>query len=97
MNYLSDKFNFERSLNDLSKLLESAKSKNNFIDLTSSNPTLFFKYEESLIRSAFTEASFFPYEPDPQGIEKARLALVKYYEEKGRKMDVRNFFFTSGT
>ena len=97
MNYLSDKFNFERSQNDLSKLLESAKVKNNFLDLTSSNPTFFFEYEESLIRSAFTEVSIFPYEPDPQGIEKARLALVKYYEKKERKMAARNFFFTSGT
>lgn len=97
MNYLSEKFNFDRSENDLSKLLQIVKTKPEFLDLTSSNPTLFFEYDHDKIRSAFLENSFFPYAPDPQGIIKARLALVNYYHTKGRKRKPENFFFTSGT
>lgn len=97
MNYLSEKFNFDRSENELSKLLQIVKTKPEFLDLTSSNPTLFFEYEEEKIHSALSENSFFPYAPHPQGIFVARQALANYYQAKGRKMKPENFFLTSGT
>ncbi len=97
MNYLSEKFNFERTENKLSKLLQTVKSKSNFLDLTASNPTLIFKYEQDKIRSSLLKNESFTYKPDPQGFVQARIALVNYYKQKGREMVLDNFFFTSGT
>ena len=97
MNYLSSKFNFERGENDLAKILTESKTLPNFIDLTSSNPTSLFVYDLDLIQSAFINPSIISYKPDPQGLKETRLALVDYYQKKGRLMDVDQFFLTSGT
>lgn len=97
MNYLSSKLNFDRTENELAKLLHQAKEQENFIDLTSSNPTLFFEYETELIQKALSNAKIFPYAPDPNGLQTARQEIVKYYQSKGRNLDIDNLFFTSGT
>jgi alanine-synthesizing transaminase len=97
MNYLSSKLNFDRTENELAKLLHLVKTQENFIDLTSSNPTLFFEYETELIQKALSSNNIFPYAPDPNGLKTARLEIVKYYQSKGRILDVDNLFFTSGT
>ena len=97
MNYLSSKLNFDRTENELAKLLHLVKTQENFIDLTSSNPTLFFEYETELIQKALSSNNIFPYAPDPNGLKTARQEIVKYYQSKGRILDVDNLFFTSGT
>lgn len=97
MNYLSSKLNFDRTENELAKLLHLVKTQENFIDLTSSNPTLFFEYETELIQKALSSNNIFPYAPDPNGLKTARQEIVKYYQSKGRILDVDNLFLTSGT
>ena len=97
MNYLSSKFNFDRSENKLSQILSYKKKNPQFLDLTVSNPTLLFDYEYEKIQNAFATTSPFPYNPDPQGLIETRLALVNYYQTKSINRNVENFFLTTGT
>lgn len=97
MNYLSSKFNFERGENDLSKLLSVKKNQTSFLDLTSSNPTSLFSYDTESILSAFQNPLIASYQPDPQGLMEARLAIVEYYNSKGRRLLADQIFLTSGT
>ncbi|HMW06544.1 MAG TPA: pyridoxal phosphate-dependent aminotransferase [Leptospiraceae bacterium] len=97
MNYLSDRFDFERSENELSRILELTKNNADFLDLTISNPTSLFHYDLEKIQKGLNASFLFPYSPDPFGIESAREILVKYYQSKGRIFQKENFFFASGT
>lgn len=96
MNYLSHRFDFDRSENEITKILESVKRNKNFLDLTSSNPTNIFSYEKESIQKAMGE-KIFPYAPDPKGVVSARESLVNFYKKKGRELKIENLFLASGT
>jgi alanine-synthesizing transaminase len=68
-------------------------------DLTASNPTTCgFQYDEAAILEALRDPASLRYEPEPKGALAARLAVVRYYKEKGAAdVDPENLVLTTGT
>ncbi|HSC46003.1 MAG TPA: pyridoxal phosphate-dependent aminotransferase, partial [Candidatus Acidoferrum sp.] len=68
------------------------------LDLTRSNPTeCGFRYDEALIRGAFTGEGLLRYQPDPKGLRAGREAVCKYYAGCGLGIGPDELFLTSGT
>jgi alanine-synthesizing transaminase len=67
-------------------------------DLTESNPTRCgFSYEESKILHALTEPSILSYNPEPRGLLRARIAVMKYYARRGISLTPEQIILTSST
>ncbi|MGD0957964.1 MAG: pyridoxal phosphate-dependent aminotransferase [Candidatus Acidiferrales bacterium] len=68
------------------------------LDLTASNPTTCgFQYDEPAILAALRSPAALQYDPDPKGLRSARKAVVRYYGEKGARVDPEHLVLTTGT
>jgi alanine-synthesizing transaminase len=68
------------------------------LDLTISNPTeCGFEYDSSAILGALSNPAALAYEPNPRGLEFARLAVADYYADRGDHVSVEDIFLTTST
>ena len=67
-------------------------------DLTASNPTeCGFQYDSDSILAALRNPAALRYEPNPQGLERTRLAVSEYYSAHGAAISVKDMILTSST
>jgi alanine-synthesizing transaminase len=68
------------------------------LDLTVSNPTeCGFAYDGEAILNALRNPAALKYEPNPRGLECARLAVAQYYAEKGAAVGIQDIILTAST
>lgn len=68
------------------------------IDLTLSNPTeCGFRYNEAPILDALRNPASLKYEPNPRGLETARIAVEQYYAERGTTVSAQDVLLTTST
>ncbi len=69
-----------------------------FVDLTISNPTAVLSdYPDAEIASAFADIDSFQYDPNPLGFEPARIAIARYFAERGIPADPQSLLLTAST
>ena len=67
------------------------------LDLTESNPTRCgISYDPQLFKQLSSRESL-RYEPEPHGLLSARIAVAKYYQERGTNIDPANIFLGAST
>jgi alanine-synthesizing transaminase len=67
-------------------------------DLTASNPTeCGFAYDSKAILAALRHPAALRYEPNPKGLESARLAVTEYYSARGVAISAENIVLTTNT
>src|SRR3984893_6090259 len=67
-------------------------------DLTASNPTeCGFAYDSEIILAALRNPAALRYEPNPKGLESARLAVAKYYSALDARISLDDIFLTTST
>src|SRR5712664_1027299 len=67
-------------------------------DLTASNPTeCGFDYETETILGALRNPAALRYEPNPKGLEVARLAVTEYYSARGAAVSAEDIVLTTST
>ena len=67
-------------------------------DLTASNPTeCGFEYDSEVILAALGHPGALRYEPNPRGLESARLAVTEYYSARGVKTSASDVVLTTST
>ena len=67
-------------------------------DLTASNPTeCGFAYDGKAILAALRHPAALRYEPNPKGLESARLAVTEYYSARGVAISAENIVLTTST
>jgi alanine-synthesizing transaminase len=68
------------------------------LDLTVSNPTVCgFEYDAPAILRALSNPQSLAYRPDPKGLESARLAVARYYAERGDEVAAGDILLTTST
>jgi alanine-synthesizing transaminase len=68
------------------------------LDLTASNPTTCgFHYDSDAILRALADPASLAYEPQAQGLEIARQAVVDYYLERGDRVALADIILTTST
>jgi aspartate/methionine/tyrosine aminotransferase len=68
------------------------------LDLTASNPTeCGFAYDAEAILAALRNPAALRYEPNPKGLESARLAVKLYYSARGAAIAVEDIVLTTST
>jgi aspartate/methionine/tyrosine aminotransferase len=68
------------------------------LDLTASNPTeCGFAYDGEVILAALQNPAALRYEPNPKGLESARLAVTEYYSALGARVSADDIFLTTST
>jgi alanine-synthesizing transaminase len=68
------------------------------LDLTASNPTTCgFTYDGEAILRALNNPAALCYEPNPRGLESARLAIVSYYADRNTHISAGDIFLTTST
>lgn len=95
----SRKTAWETHENPLASLLKKLRDDGGpLLDLTQSNPThAGFDYLKPELLSPFSDPRNLSYEPDPRGLENARAAVCRYYEERGLRVLPEQVFLTSST
>jgi alanine-synthesizing transaminase len=79
-------------------LRERREARLPLLDLTASNPTQCgFAYDEAAILSPLAAPEALLYDPNPQGILRAREAVCGYYREHGVEVDPEQIFLTTST
>ncbi len=79
-------------------LRERKESLQPLLDLTASNPTRCgFVYDEAAILSPLATSDALVYDPNPQGILRAREAVCGYYREHDAEIDPAQIFLTTST
>ncbi len=67
-------------------------------DLTASNPTeCGFEYDAEVILAALRHPAALRYEPNPKGLESARLAVTEYYSARGAAIFAEEIVLTTST
>src|ERR1700674_3958009 len=67
-------------------------------DLTASNPTeCGFEYGSEVILAALQNPAALRYEPNPKGLESARLAITEYYSTRGAVVSAEDIVLTTST
>ncbi len=67
-------------------------------DLTASNPTeCGFQYDSEAILAALRHPAALRYEPNPKGLESARLAVREYYSARGAAVSAEDIVLTTST
>jgi alanine-synthesizing transaminase len=67
-------------------------------DLTASNPTeCGFAYDSEIILAALRNPAALRYEPNPKGLESARLAVTEYYSAHGTAISADDILLTTST
>ena len=68
------------------------------LDLTASNPTeCGFAYDGEMILAALRNRAALRYEPNPKGLQSARLAVTEYYSALGARVSADDIFLTTST
>jgi alanine-synthesizing transaminase len=68
------------------------------LDLTASNPTTCgFTYDGEAILHALNNPAALSYEPNPNGLESARRAIVSYYADRNTPISAGDILLTTGT
>ncbi|MGH9742162.1 MAG: pyridoxal phosphate-dependent aminotransferase [Candidatus Acidiferrum sp.] len=91
--------NWNLEANRLSAALEVHRAAGKpLIDLTVSNPTeCEFQYDEETILNALSNPAALKYEPNPRGLDVARVAVKEYYTEHGAFVSKQDIFLTTST
>jgi alanine-synthesizing transaminase len=99
MPHFSARTNWETTETDLSRALRERRESGLAIyDLTASNPTQCgFIYDEAAILSALATPEALIYNPNPQGMLRAREAVCAYYRNHGAAVDPAQIFLTTST
>ena len=99
MYHYSERLSWNFSPNPISRDLAKRRGHNQpLIDLTSSNPTqVFADYPNAAIAAAFTRIDSFVYEPHASGAPSARVAVSRYYAERGIQVDPEWIVLTAST
>ncbi|MGC1298601.1 MAG: pyridoxal phosphate-dependent aminotransferase [Alloacidobacterium sp.] len=99
MLHFSARTNWETTETDLSRALrERRESGLPIYDLTASNPTQCgFTYDEAAILSPLAAPDALIYDPNPQGMLRAREAVCAYYRSHGAAVDPAHIFLTTST
>ncbi|HMD20733.1 MAG TPA: pyridoxal phosphate-dependent aminotransferase [Alloacidobacterium sp.] len=97
--HFSARTNWETTETDLSRALRKRRESGQPIyDLTASNPTQCgFAYDEAAILSPLASPEALIYDPNPQGILKAREAVSAYYRDHSATVDPAHIFLTTST
>src|ERR1700739_2406692 len=67
-------------------------------DLTASNPTeCGFEYDSEVILTALRNPAALRYEPNPKGLDSARLAVTEYYSAHGTELSADDIVLTTST
>jgi len=95
----SARTNWETTETDLARALrERRESGQPIYDLTTSNPTQCgFTYDEAAILSPLASAKALIYDPNPQGMLKARRAVCDYYKDHNAAVDPAQIVLTTST
>jgi alanine-synthesizing transaminase len=95
----SARTNWETTETDLARALRERKESGQPIyDLTASNPTQCgFTYDEAAILAPLAAPEALIYDPNPQGIRKAREAVSAYYKSHNTTVDPAHIFLTTST
>ena len=95
----AERTNWDLAANRLSEALARDRaSGKRLLDLTASNPTeCGFAYDREVILAALQNPSALRYEPNPKGLESARLAVTKYYSALGVNVSIDDMLLTTST
>jgi len=95
----SSRLSWDLAPNPLSKLMEEKRGAGGrVLDLTESNPTRAgLIYPEEEILGALDDSRALRYDPAPRGLESAREAVVRYYEERNRRILPSQVLLTAST
>jgi len=91
--------NWNLAPNRLSEALAAHRAAGKpLFDLTLSNPTeCGFEYDGFAILSALSNPAALSYEPNPRGLQSARLAVAGYYADRKEDVSVEDIFLTTST
>src|SRR5260370_4693658 len=97
----SDRTNWKLTHNRFTQALDEVRAAGAMVhDLTASNPTRAgLHYDEAAIVVALASPRSLDYDPQPQGLRKAREAVVGYYTDahRGHDLDPEQLVLTSST
>ncbi|MCU1241578.1 MAG: aminotransferase [Candidatus Acidoferrum typicum] len=95
----AERTNWNLSANRLSEALARHRaSGKRLLDLTASNPTeCGFEYDGEVILAALRNPAALRYEPNPKGLESARLAVTEYYSGLDARVSADDIFLTTST
>jgi aspartate/methionine/tyrosine aminotransferase len=95
----AERTNWNLARNRLSEALARHRaSGKRLYDLTASNPTdCGFEYDSKVILGALRQPAALRYEPNPKGLESARLAVTEYYSARGVKIFADDIVLTTST
>src|SRR6266446_3650775 len=95
----AERTNWNLAGNRLSEaLVRHRASGRRLLDLTASNPTeCGFEYDSEAILAALRHPAALRYEPNPKGLESARLAVTEYYSARGTTISADDIVLTTST
>jgi aspartate/methionine/tyrosine aminotransferase len=95
----AERTNWNLAGNRLSEALERHRAGGKRLyDLTASNPTeCEFAYDGEGILAALQNPAALRYEPNPKGLESARLAVTEYYSERSATISAEDIVLTTST
>jgi len=95
----SNRFDWQAATNNLSLVLDQKRAMGRMVcDLTMSNPTRAgFAYDAGAILAALSQPDGMIYEPAPQGLACARVAVADYYRLLVGDIDPGRIFLTAST
>jgi len=95
----AERTNWNLAANRLSEALARHRAGGKrLFDLTASNPTeCGFEYDSEVILAALRNPAALRYEPNPKGLESARLAVTEYYSALDARVSADDIFLTTST
>lgn len=95
----SKRLDWDHTTNPLLQLLAAKRAAGiEVFDLTESNPTrVGLDYSQIDLPSALAQTATAVYQPSPQGLLSARLAIADYYRDRGRPVDPDSILLTAST
>jgi len=95
----ADRTNWNLAGNRLSEALARHRAGGKrLFDLTASNPTeCGFEYDSEAILAAVRNPAALRYEPNPKGLEVARLGVTEYYSARGTMVSAADIVLTTST
>ena len=95
----ADRTSWNLSTNKLTlALAEHRASGREVLDLSASNPTeCGFQYDQKAIMRALCSPASLEYHPDPKGLEQARRAVARYYQQRGGTVASEAIILTTST
>jgi aspartate/methionine/tyrosine aminotransferase len=89
---------WDRAPNEMARLLETARLREDLVDLTESNPTRVGLAADSReLAAALADPGNVRYEPDALGLPDARAAVAAWYRERSVDVDVERILLTAST